>query len=337
LIAITSRNGPARVGPARDHEPAAAAAGVARQLGRTEIFRGFQKSFEDITGLPLQLQAPGSLQFPLADSKRLNPFCALLARRNHACSACLQLQQRLEEDALRGPSTLTCVAGLSESAVPVRAGTKLLGYLRTGQVFLRAPTPRRFAAFLREIGPAPPAPALEQLRAAYFQTPVIAPRRYESMLRLLAIFSEHIGAVSNQALVQAATVERPTMTKARAFIVAHQGEDLRLQQVAVAVHLSPFYFCKLFKRATGFTFTHYLARLRIEAVKGMLLQTHTRVTEAAYASGFQSLSQFNRVFRRIAGESASEFRRGLAVPPPRRAFPPSAIPTPPLNPRKTPS
>ncbi len=72
--------------------------------------------------------------------------------------------------------------------------------------------------------------------------------------------------------------------------------------------MSAFYFCKMFKKATGLTFTDYLARVRIEKVKNLLLNPNKRISEAAYEVGFQSLSQFNRVFRRIAGESPTTYR-----------------------------
>jgi len=80
--------------------------------------------------------------------------------------------------------------------------------------------------------------------------------------------------------------------------------------------MSAFYFCKIFKKATGLTFTDYLARVRVEKVKNLLLNPHRRVSEAAYEAGFQSLSQFNRVFRRIAGESPSIYREKLHGPSP---------------------
>jgi AraC-like DNA-binding protein len=86
------------------------------------------------------------------------------------------------------------------------------------------------------------------------------------------------------------------------------GEPLSLEQVARAANMSAFYFCKVFKAATGLTFTHYVARARIERTKQMLLNPHTRISEAAYEAGFQSLSQFNRVFRRFAGESPTRYR-----------------------------
>jgi len=140
---------------------------------------------------------------------------------------------------------------------------------------------------------------------------VLTVRQYESVVSLLSIFAQHLAALSNQVLVQQATAESPIITRARAYIIEHQSEDLTLHGVAEAVHISAFYFCKLFKQATGLTLTEYLARVRVESVKQMLLNPHMRVSEAAYAAGFQSLSQFNRVFRRIEGESPTIYRDRL--------------------------
>ena len=298
-------------------EPASDGAGaMVAHLRQTDIFRDYQQAFENTTGLPLALRQAGSFQAPLHGSKRLNPFCALMARSAPSCAACLQLQQRVEVAATREPKTLECFAGLSESAVPVRVGEKLVGYLQTGQVFLRPPTRKRFKDMMREIGGPPADAALRQLEAAYFQTRLVAKDQYESVIRLLAIFAEHLAAVSNQVWVREATAELPAMTKVRAFIAEHQSEDMHLRDAARAVNMSAFHFCRVFKKTTGLTFTNYLARLRIESAKQMLLNVHTRVSEAAYAAGFQSLSQFNRAFHRVAGESPSNFRDRLHHPSP---------------------
>ena len=128
---------------------------------------------------------------------------------------------------------------------------------------------------------------------------------------MMVIFAGHLAVVSNQLATSGTVVEPPVITKVRAFIARHQDEPLGLDTAARAVNMSSFYFCKVFKRATGFTFTEYLARARIETVKRMLLDAHMRVSEAAYASGFQSLSQFNRVFLRIAGEAPRRYRERL--------------------------
>jgi len=108
--------------------------------------------------------------------------------------------------------------------------------------------------------------------------------------------------------VKEAAAEAPAITRARQYIAEHCSEDLSLDQVARASNMSAFYFCKVFKKSTGLTFTDYLARIRVETVKRLLLNPHTRVSEAAFEAGFQSLSQFNRVFHRIEGEAPSDYR-----------------------------
>jgi len=105
--------------------------------------------------------------------------------------------------------------------------------------------------------------------------------------------------------------DAPIIAKGRTFIAEHHREQLCLGDVARAAKLSTYYFCKVFKKATGLGFKGYLSRARIESVKQMLFNAHLRVSEAGFAAGFQSLSQFNRVFRRVAGETPSRYRERL--------------------------
>jgi AraC-like DNA-binding protein len=131
------------------------------------------------------------------------------------------------------------------------------------------------------------------------------------VLRLLASFAQHLSMLSNELMIKQTAPEAPAIAKARAYIAEQLGEELSLEEVARAANTSPFYFCKIFKAATGLTFTDYVARARVEKTKQLLLNPHTRISEAAYAAGFQSLSQFNRVFRRIVGEAPTTYREHL--------------------------
>jgi AraC-like DNA-binding protein len=58
----------------------------------------------------------------------------------------------------------------------------------------------------------------------------------------------------------------------------------------------------------------YINRCRVEQAKQMLLKQDARVSEVAFETGYQSLSQFNRSFRNIMGESPTEYRRRLLKP-----------------------
>lgn len=284
------------------------------QLRRSRIYRDYEQAFRETTGLPLSLRPVEALDVPHHGDPREAPFCALMAASNQSCAACLQMQRRVEQEAQLQPSTLKCFAGLCDSAVPVRVGENLIAFLQTGQVLLHEPRKSEFTRATRALLGFGTEVDLKHLEEAYYQTRVVTPRQYDSILRLLAIFAQHLSALSNQLMVEGAAQEPPAIARARAFIAEKHGEAITLGGVARAVNMSAFYFCKMFHKSTGMTFTDYLARVRIERVRTLLMNPHCRVSEAAYEAGFQSLSQFNRVFRRVAGESPSAYRERLHGP-----------------------
>lgn len=281
---------------------------IVDHLRQSRIYRDYEMAFRETTGLPIALRPTESFTLPHHGDPNENPFCMLMATTNGSCAACLRQQKQVDELAQFEPTTLKCFAGLCDSAVPVRVGENLVAFLQTGQIMLSTPTKaqfRRTTSQLLQWGATVDATRLEE---AYFQTRVVTKRQYDSILRLLTIFAQHLSSLSNQLLVRQETGESPVISRARLFIEQHQTEDLSLNEVAQAVNMSAFYFCKTFKKATGMTFTDYLARVRVEKVKNLLLNPHKRVSETAFEAGFQSLSQFNRVFRKIAGESPTHYR-----------------------------
>jgi AraC-like DNA-binding protein/ligand-binding sensor protein len=292
----------------RAGKPTSPSRQLVEHLRRSDIFRDYQKAFNETTGLPLALRALDTLDLPLHGVKNENPFCALMATTNKSCAACLELQKRVEVEAQLEPKTLKCFAGLCDSAVPVRVGENVIAFLQTGQILLHQPTKEQFTRTTAQLLKYGSEIDVKQLEEAYFQTRVLERRQYEAVLRLLAIFAQHLSTLSNQLVVKGGRVDSPVVAKAKLFITEHQGEEISLRAVSSAVNTSAFYFCKIFKQATGLTFTDYLARVRIEKVKNLLQNPHKRISETAFEAGFQSLSQFNRVFRKIEGESPTTWR-----------------------------
>jgi len=96
--------------------------------------------------------------------------------------------------------------------------------------------------------------------------------------------------------------------KARKFIEEHSGEELSLSKVAKAVNMSANHLSEKFKQVTGVNFVDYIARIRFEKACELLLNSNLRISEIAFTVGFQSLSQFNRVFKRSSGKSPTELR-----------------------------
>jgi len=99
--------------------------------------------------------------------------------------------------------------------------------------------------------------------------------------------------------------------KARKFIEQHSTEELSLTKVAKAVHISANYLSEKFKKTTGVNFVDYVARARIEKARVLLEDADLRISEIGFAVGFQSLSQFNRVFKKLLKKSPTEFRANL--------------------------
>jgi AraC-like DNA-binding protein len=96
--------------------------------------------------------------------------------------------------------------------------------------------------------------------------------------------------------------------KARKFIEEHSGEELSLSKVAKVVNVSANHLSEKFKQVTGVNFVEYIAWTRFEKACDLLRNSTLRISEIAFAVGFQSLSQFNRVFKKLSGKSPSAYR-----------------------------
>jgi AraC-like DNA-binding protein/ligand-binding sensor protein len=280
-------------------------------LIRSRLFRDYEKVFAKATGLPLALRPLEYWQLEHHQKTNENPFCALLAKRPATLGVCLQSHAEIVQHTGSAPCTETCPFGLTETSVPVRLGEKTIGFLRIGQVLRRSAIQsdrKRAAAQLAACNEK----FSGDLRKAWEMTPVIPKDKYAAMVRLLTFFAEQLSALVNQIVLETQNAEPLLVRKAREYIAQHKSEPLTLSAVAQASGASVFHFCKIFKKSTGLKFTDYVARLRLEDAKAQLLNPSRRISEVAYDVGFQSLTQFNRMFKRVFGESPSEFRAHLS-------------------------
>ena len=96
--------------------------------------------------------------------------------------------------------------------------------------------------------------------------------------------------------------------KARKYIEEHADEELSLTKVAKIVNMNANYLSENFKQVTGTNFVEYVARARFTNACDLLRNPNLRISEIAFAAGFQSLSQFSRVFKRFSGKSPTQYR-----------------------------
>jgi AraC-like DNA-binding protein/ligand-binding sensor protein len=284
-------------------------------LSRSRIYRDYERAFARATELPLVLRPPTSWRLALQGQKNENPFCSLLGRSNRTCAECLAEQAKIGGAAATTARSAVCFAGLCDTAVPVRAGRRLVGFLQTGQVALHPLSEREFARIAQRIIEWGGKVDLRRLEDAYFHSRVLRPRQYAGVVELLEIFATHLGGLANELFIRECADESAFSRQARQYVTENSAAPIPLEKIANALHVSTCYFCKLFKRSTGLTFTEYLGRVRIERAKLLLLDPNLRICEIAYEVGFGSLTHFNRTFRRLIGCSPTAFRTKDVLPP----------------------
>jgi AraC-like DNA-binding protein len=285
---------------------------LVEMLRRSRLFRDYEGVFTKATGLPLTLRPLEYWQLAHHGKKQENPFCALLAENPATLAVCLQAHDEMIRHTGNIPHTVTCPFGLTETAVPVTLGQETIAYLRIGQVLRHMPVKSDTTKINRELA-RHGVKFTTEIRKAWKKNPLIPPDRYNAIVRLLTFFAEQLSALINQIVLEKQNAEPPVVQKARDYIDKHKTDELSLADVAKAAGASVFHFCKVFHKSTGLKFTDYVARVRLEDARNRLLNPNLQISEVAYDVGFQSLTQFNRAFKRVFGQSPTEFRAHLTT------------------------
>ncbi|MNJ56839.1 Bifunctional transcriptional activator/DNA repair enzyme AdaA [compost metagenome] len=96
--------------------------------------------------------------------------------------------------------------------------------------------------------------------------------------------------------------------RAKRFIHQNYNQDLSRDDVAASVFLTPDYLAKVFKHETGLTIKEYLNEYRIETAKRMLIESSASISTIAMNAGFDNISYFSTVFKKLTGEPPNAFR-----------------------------
>jgi AraC-like DNA-binding protein/ligand-binding sensor protein len=270
----------------------------------------YETAFRKATGVSLKVVPPEGPGSALSFGCEQNPFCALTASTPAGCAACLETESRVSRSAARKlmPQQIYCYAGLTIVAVPVVMGGRHVATLLSGQVFRREPTQRDFQMVVKMLGGAPSAEWERKARKAYFETPVVTADAFQAIHQLLNVFAQYLADFAGRLAIAGSATEPKPVASAKEFVQCHAEEPITLAQVVEHVKVSRFYFCKLFKKATGMTLTEYVSRVRVEKAKTLLLDPSLRISEIVYAAGFGSIPRFNSVFKRHVGVPPTEYR-----------------------------
>src|SRR5260370_37524743 len=282
-------------------------------LARLPVVEFYETAFRKATGVSLKVVPAECDHARLELGPAGNEFCAMVASAPAGCAACLETEERARRSASRKLTTqqIYCYAGLTVVAAPVIVGGRHVATLLSGQIFRREPTERDFLMVLKMLGDSASSEWVRKTRKAYFETPVLTAERFQAAIQLLEVFAQYLADVASRQALVCAETDPQAVVSAKEFVQAHVEEAITLNQVVDHVHVSRFYFCKLFKKATGLTLTEYVARVRIEKAKVLLGDPSKRISEVVFASGFGSIPRFNSVFKRHVGMPPTEYRATL--------------------------
>lgn len=101
---------------------------------------------------------------------------------------------------------------------------------------------------------------------------------------------------------------RPSFEAALGYLQLHFQDNPSLSDTARAAHYNPSHFSSIFHSRMRVTYSDYLNALRVNCAKRLLLTTDLRVSEVGVQSGFGSQTNFQRVFREMAGVTPLKFR-----------------------------
>ena len=138
--------------------------------------------------------------------------------------------------------------------------------------------------------------------------------RFHQFMELMSIFQflaesdEYVDLDVRPISSQSILKQQERMHRIHQFVEANFQKPIDTQQMADEVNLSLAAFCRYMKKTTKFTYTDFVNQYRIQHAKKLLSQDKN-VTETCFESGFESLSYFNRIFKKWTGESPSRFRK----------------------------
>ncbi|MGV3557016.1 helix-turn-helix domain-containing protein [Larkinella arboricola] len=144
---------------------------------------------------------------------------------------------------------------------------------------------------------------------------IAQPLGFTRILTLLSLFDELSHATDFQFITSLGytnTVkpsETDRMQQVHNYVLGHFHDDISLDTVADLAGMTPPAFCRYFKARANKTFSEFVSEIRIGHSCKLLMEGKLSVTQVSYESGYRTLSNFNRQFKGITGQTPSEYVR----------------------------
>jgi len=279
-------------------------------LAKSEQFAEFTKLLKKLTGLVMALNSPEGIIHGTFGSRDGSPLCCLIRGSAEGLRRCTACDHRYHIKAIKNsrPQLYTCHAGFLDMAVPVFVQGRYVAIISSGQVLPEPPSEIGFTRLLKRLSWLNCSEAV--LRRAYFKSPYLPREKIRYIMELLELFVWQLCDSLQKIKDLEAKLERDEIRRAKEFIAEHfHNPSLRLADVAAHVDFSPAHFSHIFKQASGMTFVQFVQEKRVNEAKKLMTSTSQSITEICFSCGFNSMTNFNRAFRRTEHCSPRQFRK----------------------------
>jgi AraC-like DNA-binding protein len=124
------------------------------------------------------------------------------------------------------------------------------------------------------------------------------------------IFTRYASPTSSRCRFRGGLTARQ-VRRAQGTMLSALDQSVPLARLAQDAGLSPWYFCRAFKRSTGFSPHRWMRMKRLDQARALLADNHRSLTSIAIDLGYASLSHFSAAFKQATGYSPTRYRRGL--------------------------
>lgn len=120
-----------------------------------------------------------------------------------------------------------------------------------------------------------------------------------------------INILKNNTTAQSLYTNNILINKALNYIYHTYCMPIKIDYICNMLNLDKCYFCKLFKKETGFTFTEYINILRIEKSKELLSNNELSLFDIAITIGYNNQSYYSKIFKKLNKKTPLEYRQTL--------------------------
>lgn len=230
---------------------------------------------------------------------RWNPYCHAIRSTPCGRERCAVSDDLLFEKCKRSrkPEKHICHGGLVNIAAPIIYDNEIIGY-----VFFYSLREKAFEKIYPMISDL--SFDEKKIKEAYLEVPEYDPERFDSVINLSLMLIEYV-----RLLNMIKPTSSDNLQRAKEYIDSNLSLDLSVKNISRGTNISKSVLYRIFSRYYGMTLSEYVNKRRVIKAEKLLCETEMTVSEIAKTVGFNSVTYFRMVFKKLKGVSPLKFRK----------------------------